>query len=197
MYTELLIPGKYYHIYNRGINGEDLFKDDKNYPYFLQLYEKHISPVAETYAWCLLKNHFHLLVQIREHAHDTGKNYNGETGSHQNPSKAFSNLFNAYAKAINKAYNRTGGLFETPFRRIRIDNEGYFRYMVYYIHHNPVKHGFCESLVEYPWSSYLSVITVGTGNKKVVGWFNGLNEFIRFHQQPGDMAPIRPFIIEK
>jgi len=58
--------GFYYHIYNCGINGEDLFIDDEDYNRFLSLYEKYIDPVAETYAWCLMKNHFHFAVQIKE-----------------------------------------------------------------------------------------------------------------------------------
>ncbi len=61
-----LEPGCYYHIYNRGINGCELFREPTNYEYFLGLYEKHISPVAETFAWCLMGNHFHLLVKIKE-----------------------------------------------------------------------------------------------------------------------------------
>ena len=59
-----LQPGVYYHIYNRGNNGEDLFREDRNNLYFLKLYEKYIHPIAEPYAYCLLKNHFHLLVRI-------------------------------------------------------------------------------------------------------------------------------------
>ena len=60
-----LQPGEYYHIYNRGNNGETLFREQRNYPYFLKLYTKYIEPVAETYAYCLLKNHFHFLVRIK------------------------------------------------------------------------------------------------------------------------------------
>lgn len=45
--------GKYYHIYNCGINGEDLFKENKDYERFLSLYDKYIVPVADTFAWCL------------------------------------------------------------------------------------------------------------------------------------------------
>jgi len=59
-----LQTGKYYHIYNRGINSCDLFRENENYEYFMALYDKYISPVANTYAWVLMKNHFHLLVEI-------------------------------------------------------------------------------------------------------------------------------------
>ncbi|MBF8283376.1 MAG: hypothetical protein HW378_2291 [Anaerolineales bacterium] len=61
-----LHPGQYYHIYNRGNNRENVFREERNYPYFLKLYAKYIEPIAETYAYCLLRNHFHLLVRIRE-----------------------------------------------------------------------------------------------------------------------------------
>ena len=54
--------GKYYHIYNRGINSCDLFVENENYEHFLRLYEKYINPIVDTYAWVLMKNHFHLLV---------------------------------------------------------------------------------------------------------------------------------------
>ena len=63
--TEPLEHETYYHIYNRGINGETLFREPDNYRHFLRLYDKYIEPVADTFAWCLMPNHFHLLVQIK------------------------------------------------------------------------------------------------------------------------------------
>ena len=64
-HTEPLEPDRIYHIYNRGINGENIFKEERNYAYFLTKYAKCISPIADTYAYCLLKNHFHLAVKIK------------------------------------------------------------------------------------------------------------------------------------
>lgn len=58
--------GKFYHIYNRGINSSPLFKETGNYEHFLKLYDLHIEPIAETYTWCLMKNHFHFLIRIKE-----------------------------------------------------------------------------------------------------------------------------------
>ncbi|WP_225318013.1 hypothetical protein [Flavobacterium luteum] len=55
-----LLHGNYYHIYNRGNNGIDVFLETENYYHFLRLYAKYIEPIADTYAWCLLKNHFHM-----------------------------------------------------------------------------------------------------------------------------------------
>jgi REP element-mobilizing transposase RayT len=64
-HTHPLEPDRIYHIYNRGINGENIFKEERNYRYFLEKYAKCISPIADTYAYCLLKNHFHLAVKIK------------------------------------------------------------------------------------------------------------------------------------
>ena len=66
--------GKYYHIYNRGINSGILFKEKNNYEHFLKLYDFHINPIAETYAWCLMKNHFHFLVRIKKESEITSEN---------------------------------------------------------------------------------------------------------------------------
>ena len=57
--------GKYYHIFNRGNNRENIFIEERNYRYFLKLCAKHITHVADTYAYCLLRNHFHFLVRIK------------------------------------------------------------------------------------------------------------------------------------
>ncbi|MEQ8627311.1 hypothetical protein [Ekhidna sp.] len=63
--TSPLQPETYYHIYNRGINGEDIFKKEGNYDYFLLKYTRYINPIADTFAYCLLKNHFHLLIRTK------------------------------------------------------------------------------------------------------------------------------------
>jgi putative transposase len=63
---ENLIEGKFYHIFNRGINSCNLFNEASNYEYFIELYDKYVSPVAETFAWVLMPNHFHFLVRIKE-----------------------------------------------------------------------------------------------------------------------------------
>lgn len=64
--TDPLQPNTYDHIYNRGINGETVYKEESNYAYFLNKYAKYIEPVADTYAYCLLKNHFHFLVLTKD-----------------------------------------------------------------------------------------------------------------------------------
>jgi hypothetical protein len=135
---EILEPGNYYHIYKHGVGERDLFYDSENFKYFLNLYSKYIFPIARTYAWALMKNHFHFLVQIKEcESKDLGtpdrvpnpvRDTKIGTASSQ-----FSKLFNAYAQSINKRYNFRGSLFERPFKRKLIDDENYLKQVILYI----------------------------------------------------------------
>ena len=61
-----LYPGTFYHIFNHAVGFDDLFKNNGNFHYFLEKYEKHIPPIAHTFAYCLMPNHLHLVVRIRE-----------------------------------------------------------------------------------------------------------------------------------
>jgi REP element-mobilizing transposase RayT len=170
--------GKYYHIYNRGINSDILFKDNDNYNYFLKLYDTHIEPIAETFAWCLMKNHFHFLVRIKEVEEI-------KTATKIQPSQSFSNLFNAYTKAFNKKYNRHGALFERPFRRKWVNYDTYFQNLIVYIHNNPVHHNICEHPLEYAWSSYLSCLSdkpTKLKRQEVIDIFNDVENFKYVHQ---------------
>jgi REP element-mobilizing transposase RayT len=157
-----LVPGHYYHIYNRGNNRENLFREVRNYRYFLELYAHHVYPVADTFAYCLMSNHFHFLVKIKtedETVKTSQVSENCEVSF--KPSQHFSNLFNAYTKAINKAYGRTGSLFQERFGRIEVTSERYYTSLIFYIHANPQKHGFADDFRTWPWSSYNALVTDG------------------------------------
>ena len=184
----------FYHIYNRGTNRENIFVEERNYRYFLLLYAKYIEPVAETYAYCLLKNHFHLLARIRDIPDPIdSKGLRKPLGS-----IAFSNLFNAYAKAITKAYDRVGSLFQHPFGRIPVLTQSYLVQVVRYIHFNPQKHGLVSDFREWPYSSYhahLSTQTTHLLREDVLGWFEGAKGFVAAHHMPIDekaLAPLTP-----
>jgi len=189
--TAPLVPGMYYHIYNRGNNHENLFIEKRNYPYFLSLYDKHIGPIADTFAYCLLRNHFHISVRIK-----TEEEYLLQTSrvletrevlkpKKFNPSQSFSNLFNAYAKAINKGYGRTGSLFEERFGRIPVTNDSYFTTLIFYIHYNPQKHGFVDDFRDWEWSSYHALVGADEtklNRAEVLNMFGGIKGFEEFHQ---------------
>jgi putative transposase len=194
--------GNYYHIYNRGNNRSDIFFEKDNYSYFLKLYDKYISPVAETFAWCLLKNHFHLLVRIKNDDEINAEQLSYSTTEKPktiNPSRQFSHLFNAYTQAINKKYNRTGSLFENTFERKLVSSEKYFQQLIFYIHNNPVHHGLVDNLVEYHWSSYQSVVSekeTKLKRKEVIEAFDDKQNFIFYHNQNHNLKDIKSLVIE-
>jgi len=188
-----LEPGNFYHIYNRGINSCDLFRETGNYEHFLGLYDKYISPVADTFAWVLMGNHFHLLVHILPTNSEGFQNLQGLERINQQ----FSNLFNAYTKAFNKRYNRTGSLFEHTFRRKLIMHKTYLKQVILYIHNNPVHHGFCSHPIEYPWSSYLTCISMKPTKLKrdaVMGWFDDQANFKYWHDQKIEIERIEKWL---
>ena len=181
--TKALKYGSFYHIYNRGNNSEDLFKKDSDYQRFLLKFQDYIPPVAETFAFVLMKNHFHLLVRIKEedqicpfknnpvkpflpphhHHHLSASNGTDRSTNKTNrsvphrypkPDRQLSHLFNAYARYFNIKNNRHGALFERPFRRKLVVNLQYLINLVIYIHNNPVLHGFTNDPADYNYSSY-------------------------------------------
>ena len=191
--------GRYYHIYNRGNNRENLFVEERNYRYFLELYAHYIEPVAETYAYCLLRNHFHLLIRTRDLDDQDLTGLGRPVRSVQTPSRAFSNLFNAYAKAINQAYDRTGSLFQRPFGRIEVTSDAQFTWLVVYIHRNPQKHLFVDDFRDWPYSSYHALLSAQPTRLKrevVLGWFDGPAGLAALHRQGSDENSIAPLIAD-
>ena len=104
-----------------------------NYRNFLKLYAKYVEQVADTFAYCFLRNHFHFLVRLREEQDIQDCQSSKDWQSYLSPSQAFSNLFSTYTKAINKAYQRTGSLFQKPFRRVLVTSDEHLFHLVTYI----------------------------------------------------------------
>ncbi len=198
---EPLLPERQYHIYNHVIGNDLLFKEEKNYFFYLEKYENHITPVAETFAYCLMPNHFHVLVQIKKEKDIISsfkkesliKKYNalGLPVDKENfislyVSKQFSNLFSSYAQAYNKMYKRMGSLFLKNFKRKHVASDDYFIKLINYIHNNPVKHGFVLKPEEWKFSSYNAIISdlpTLVERRKVIEVFGDLENFIFCHQK--------------
>jgi len=187
--TEPLQHGKYYHIYNRGINGSNLFFEEQNYDYFLKLYNLHINPIADTFAYCLMKNHFHFLVRIKDENEILDQ-------SKKQPHQYFSNLFNAYTKAVNKKYNRNSSLFQRAFKRKLIDSEAYLKNVILYINTNPVHHK-NFGYKDYKWSSYSESISQSfthLNKTQVIEWFNDIENFKSVHESKLDIINIENYL---
>jgi len=151
--------GQTYHIYNHANGMENIFREEENYRFFLQQYAKYLGEVVDIYAYCLMPNHFHLLVGVKSDLPGV-QNLAGLSPSRlghaaNNPvTKAFSNFFNSYAKAFNKRFERRGSLFVEHFKRTPILDERQWQETFLYIHLNPVKHGFVKNHQDWKWSSW-------------------------------------------
>jgi REP element-mobilizing transposase RayT len=203
-YKSQLRPNGTYHIYNRAIGNEKLFLNSSNYTYFLKQYKEYISPVCDTFCYCLLPNHFHFLIrcktenEIEELFVKNCKNalklttYKNLTSVQKEKelsnyiSKQFSNLFNGYTQALNKREGRTGNLFSRAFNRIEVSDEIYLRKLVLYIHQNPVEAKLCNLPTKWTWSSYNDLISESTTfllRYEILDWFENRFNFISMHEK--------------
>ncbi|MGE8554351.1 MAG: transposase [Chryseobacterium jejuense] len=191
----------FYHIYNRGINGEHIFKSDRNYLFFLKKVSDFLNPVCDVYAYCLMPNHFHLLVKIKSDSELASlvKVLNLDkatetisTGLHspQNIfSKQFAGVFNSYSQAFNRENKRHGSLIESPFKRKLITSDQYLINAIIYIHQNPEKHGVTDQFLKYNFSSYHSILSDSKTVLKrdeVIELFDNKENFILSHQKTID-----------
>ena len=189
-----LLADSIYHITGHAVGNEKLFLTDDNYKFFLKRYNKYITPVADTFAYSLLRNHFHLLIQIKPYAkllehYKIIKPHGKEEESWQPDfvMQRFSNLLNSYAKSFNKKNNRKGALFMDYLRRVEVRTDAQYSATVFYIHKNAVHHGYCKLIPDWLWSSYnsmLSNVATKLERQKVLDWFGGAKRFIEYHAQP-------------
>ena len=192
-YAVPLVSSKFYHIYNHAVGNENLFREDANYLFFLKKFSTYIYPFCSTYAYCLMPNHFHLLILVRDEEeiiYNFKELKNLKTVENIPPTERivmqqFSNFLNGYAKAYNIKYKRKGALFLDYLRRIEITDETYFTRLINYIHSNPIHHGFTKKLEDWIYSSYHAIISPKPSRlakEEVITWFGGTGKFIDFHQ---------------
>jgi putative transposase len=201
-------PNTVYHVVHHGNAFDDIFYRPDNYDFFLQKYKQYISPIANTFAYCLMPNHFHIGLKIKpidelKYAFATHAGIRKYQNAAYTPEQItakiseitdesldlriatqFAHFLNAYAKAINKQEDRKGSLFLDSIKAEHVDNAAYYRNMVRYIHNNPVKHGFCEKATDWAHSSihaFNSVKFSQLERNEVMDWFGGAEAFWDFH----------------
>nr|MBI5455545.1 transposase [Candidatus Levybacteria bacterium] len=164
---DILITGNFYHIFNRGVNKNDIFFSEKNYKRFITtaihyknfLHKFTASSVSDTVsvrlnkmekpkvqilAYCLMPNHFHFLIKQLE---DGGITW------------FMQHLINSYVHYLNVKYKRVGPLFQGPFKNILIDSDEQLLHLSRYIHLNPLVSDLTTDLKKYTWSSYPSYVS--------------------------------------
>ncbi len=131
--------GNCYHIYNRGVNKGLVFFSRRNYDYFLNKMARYFQPHAAVLAYCLMPNHFHVLIRV------------DNSGFLQNGLQPF---LLTYTKSINTDQNRIGPLFQGRYQSNHIQDEEYLIDCVKYIHLNPIKAGLVDQPQQWEYSSY-------------------------------------------
>ena len=132
-------PGAWYHVMNRGRHKDKVFLQDGDYRYFISL----LKDASELFsigisAYCLMPNHYHLLVNTPE----------------GNLSRGMRHIGSVYAGWFNRKHHLDGQLFRGRYKAILIEEENYLLGLVRYIHHNPLKAGLVKKIEDYPWSSH-------------------------------------------
>lgn len=189
----------YYHVFNRGVEKRDIFLEEGDYTTlqsylfkYLQpiekvaekypdtptrLYGKNLSEEVELVAYCLMPNHFHLLLK-----------QNTKDGI----SKLLKQLTNAYTLYFNQKNDRVGGLMQGRFRAVGVDNESLFIHLVRYIHLNPSTASLTPDLNSYRWSSYLDYLgqlaELPSSKSKILSYFPSVGAFKGFHEDQIDYA---------
>ena len=168
-----------YHVYNRGVEKRNIFLDEQDYAVFLHLLKFYLSPTdpiemhpslrfqsysvvrprplenldkeVKLIAYCLMPNHFHLL--LKQSVVD------GVT-------KLLRRISTTYAMYFNKRYKRVGYLFQGPYKAVSVETDSYLLHLSRYIHLNP--HELTRrNLVNYPYSSYAYFLEI-----KHASWIN-------------------------
>lgn len=138
-----IVADQYYHIYNRGNNRQNIFIEKKNYYYFLQKIEDAFKDKVDLVCYCFMPNHYHLIVISKED---------------DAIPKAMQKIATGYSRAKNKAYQKSGHLFEGVYKAKLIPNNEYLLHLSRYIHHNPLKANLVNNLEDWQFSSYLDYI---------------------------------------
>ncbi|MGH7884760.1 MAG: transposase [Thermodesulfobacteriota bacterium] len=135
--------GAFYHITSRGNEKKDIFRDETDFYNFLELLEKEIKQQRwKCYSYCLMNNHYHLLIEIHE----------------ANLVKGMTRLNGSYTQRFNKRHKRVGHLFQGRYKSIIVDKDNYLLELSRYILLNPVRANMVNKPEQWKWSSYRSMI---------------------------------------
>ncbi len=196
----LLIPNTIFHVYTHAVGSDNLFRDPDDYIRFLTTLPYHTRYFCDIQAYCLMPNHFHLLIRICSKSElleralfEDVKRINRidktrfmtdeELGRFL--SGCLGRAFSSHSQYVNKRYERMGNLFISNFKRKVITDEEYHRNVVKYIHMNPVNHGFEVSPLNWAFSSYSYMRFMPEKHREdddILRLFGGHSSFIAAHE---------------
>ncbi|MBI4037393.1 transposase [Candidatus Daviesbacteria bacterium] len=197
--TTPLVSDHFYHIYNRGVEKRIIFTNEKDYQRFLKTlyyyqfigpkpsfskhlqikvkYFSHNPKIVEVICYCLMPNHFHLLIKQTT-----------ENGI----SEFIGKVINSYTKYFNTKYKRVGPLFQGAFKTVLVENDFQMMHLSRYIHLNPYVSALAQNLQQYPYSSYNHFIGLTIDplcvDDLILGYFKDRDEYRDFVEGHGDYA---------
>ena len=195
---DIFHPEQFYHLYNKVVSGTDLFIEANDYWEFMERYSKYFSSYFETYAYCLIPNHFHFLIKVRneviikiaiaKEGTTASKNYlSGTFSLNEFLENQFSRCFSGVSMRYNNRHNRVGPLFKQGIKRVALNKYRTFEQQMHYIHLNPIHHFLVNKIEDWPYSSYISYISdvkTQLPRLEVLDKFEGVENFISFHKTP-------------
>ncbi len=135
----LQFPGAVYHVTSRGNAGQAIFADDRDRARFLDLLAREIEQQRwRCHAYCLMDNHYHLLIETPE----------------ANLSRGMGRLNMTYAQGFNRRHGRAGHLFQGRYKAIVVERDSHLLELCRYLVLNPVRAGLVAAPEDWPWSSY-------------------------------------------
>jgi REP element-mobilizing transposase RayT len=173
--TPSFSPDQFYHVYNRGNDGDFIFFELENYFFLLRRVKEYLTPSVEVHAYCLMPNHYHLLLRITREL---------------NLSNLMQNLLISYTKAINKKYQRVGHLFQGTFKAKLVDSPEYLLHLSRYIHLNPKIARLVKRPEEWEFSSYREYLGLRpntlVSTEFVLGQFHDINGYRQYVESLSD-----------
>ena len=137
-------PDAWYHVMNRGRRAEAIFLEKKDYVSFIDLLKESVDLWnVRISAFCLLSNHYHLLIQTPD----------------ANLSRCMRHIDGVYTQRFNRSHHVDGQLFRGRYKSILIDADSYLLELIRYIHRNPIDSGIVKDLEKYPWSSHQGYVS--------------------------------------
>jgi putative transposase len=203
-YWQKFKEGCFYHVYNRSINKEVMFRSENNYNFFLKRWRDYLGPYVDTYSFALVPNHFHFTIRINkpdeaymnavklENTQAARKFEQGEIPLYEFLEDQMKRFLSSYSKAFNAQNNREGSLMQKRFKRVCLKDEFHIAYMIAYHHHNPLHHGMVKDYQNWKYTSFNAIME--TKPTRLVRdailqiYFNGdlvraKEEFIRYHDE--------------
>ncbi len=182
----LLVPNGYYHVFNRGIGRKRIrFLDNHAKIFYHQLSKTVMAHGVEILAYCLMENHYHLMVHTPK----------------PNLDKAMQLFGSGFSQRVNREIGSDGALFKSRYRSVLVESDEYKVHLLRYIHLNPVEAGLVSYPGEYPFSSFNAYLEPGSApdwlkTNRMMTDFSSLEAFSEFHDI-GNLPELKTFYSKK